>query len=211
MDEDSRQANKASRQGWIFFVAGLIVALIIGWVVYPALLYSERNQPLHFSHAHHGPDSSAGLECEDCHSFYEDGSFSGIPKLEKCMECHEDPEAPLSDDPEEKKLLTEYVKPSKEIPWLVYSRQPDCVYFPHIAHVQMANIECKHCHGDFGTSDAMPVYKVNRISRYSIDIWGRNISGYKKNPWDRMKMDDCADCHKERGKESHNACFVCHK
>jgi hypothetical protein len=211
MDEDSRQANKPSRQGWIFFVAGLIVALIIGWVVYPALLYSERSQPLHFSHAHHGPDSSAGMECEDCHYFYEDGSFSGIPKLEKCMECHEDAESPLSDDPEEKKLLAEYVKPNQEIPWLVYSRQPDCVYFPHIAHVQTAEIECKHCHGDFGARVAPPDYKVNRISRYSIDIWGRNISGYKRNPWDRMKMDDCADCHRERATESHNSCFVCHK
>jgi hypothetical protein len=211
MDEDSGQPKKASVDGWIFFVGGLIVALIVGWVAYPALLYSERSQPLHFSHASHGPDSSAGMECEECHSFYEDGSFSGIPKLTKCMECHEDPEFPLSEDPQEIKLLTEYVKPLKEIPWLVYSRQPDCVYFPHIAHVKMAHIECNLCHGDFGTRDTPPVYKVNRISRYSIDIWGRNISGYKKNPWDRMKMDDCADCHRERGKERNNACFVCHK
>jgi menaquinone reductase, multiheme cytochrome c subunit len=211
MDEDSKQAKKASSGGWIFFVVGLIVALIVGWLVYPALLYSTKSQPLRFSHALHGPESSAGMECEDCHFFHEDGSFSGIPKLEKCMECHEDPESPLSDDPEEMKLLTEYVKPHKEIPWLVYSRQPDCVYFPHIAHVKMGNMECKVCHGDFGARDEMPDYKVNRISRYSIDIWGRNILGYKKNPWDRMKMNDHADCHKERGKERHNACFVCHK
>jgi hypothetical protein len=211
MDEDSKQAKKPSSGGWIFFVVGLIVALIVGWAVYPALLYSKKSQPLHFSHASHGPESSVGLECEDCHYFHEDGSFSGIPRLEKCMECHEDPEFPLSDDPEEMKLLTEYVKPGKEIPWLVYSRQPDCVYFPHIAHVKMGNMECKVCHGDFGARDDMPDYKVNRISRYSIDIWGRNILGYEKNPWDSMKMDDCADCHKGKGKESHNACFVCHK
>jgi hypothetical protein len=211
MDEDAKQAKKPSSGGWIFFVVGLIVALIVGWAVYPALLYSKKTQPLHFSHASHGPESSVGLECEDCHYFHEDGSFSGIPRLEKCMECHEDPEFPLSDDPEEMKLLTEYVKPGKEIPWLVYSRQPDCVYFPHIAHVKMGNMECKVCHGDFGARDDMPDYKVNRISRYSVDIWGRNILGYEKNPWDSMKMDDCADCHKGKGKESHNACFVCHK
>jgi hypothetical protein len=211
MDEDAKQAKKPSSGGWIFFVVGLIVALIVGWAVYPALLYSKKSQPLHFSHASHGPESSVGLECEDCHYFHEDGSFSGIPRLEKCMECHEDPEFPLSDDPEEMKLLTEYVKPGKEIPWLVYSRQPDCVYFPHIAHVKMGNMECKVCHGDFGARDDMPDYKVNRISRYSVDIWGRNILGYEKNPWDSMKMDDCADCHKGKGKESHNACFVCHK
>jgi uncharacterized paraquat-inducible protein A len=44
-----------------------------------------------------------------------------------------------------------------------------------------------------------------------MDIWGRNIAGYKKNTWDRMKMDDCADCHTQKGKENNNACFVCHK
>jgi len=209
MDENSKQAKKGSSGGWIFFIVGLIVALIVGWAVYPALLYSKKSQPLHFSHASHTQDM--GMECEDCHYFHEDGSFSGIPKLEKCMECHEDPESPLSEDPEEQKLLTEYVKPGQEIPWLVYFRQPDCVYFPHIAHVKMGNMECKVCHGDFGTRDDMPDYKVNRMSRYSIDIWGRNILGYKKNSWDSMKMDDCADCHKERGKENNNACFVCHK
>jgi hypothetical protein len=26
-----------------------------------------------------------------------------------------------------------------------------------------------------------------------------------------MKMDDCAQCHKQKGKENNNACFVCHK
>jgi len=211
METEASESKKASKDGWIFFGVGLIIALIIGWLVYPALLYSEKSQPLHFSHASHGPESGVGLECEACHYFYEDGSFSGIPKLEKCMECHEDPEFPMSEDPQEKKLLTEYVAPLKEIPWHVYSRQPDCVYFPHIAHVKMAQIECTVCHGDFGTREAPPVYKVNRITGYSIDIWGRNISGYKRNTWDRMKMDDCAECHTREAKEENNACFVCHK
>lgn len=209
MDEDPGQRKKSSKSGWIFLAVGLVVALIIGWVVYPALLYSEKSQPIQFSHVSHG--EAMGMECEECHYFYEDGRFSGIPKLEKCMECHEDPEFPLSEDPQEIKLLKEYVKPHKQIPWHVYSRQPDCVYFPHIAHVKMANIECSVCHGDFATREVPPVYKENRITGYSIDIWGRNIAGYKSNPWDSMKMDDCAECHTAKGKESHNACFVCHK
>jgi len=105
MDEDSGQTNKSSWSGWIFFIVGLVVALIIGWVVYPALLYSEKSQPIQFSHASHG--EAMGMVCQDCHFFYEDGRFSGIPKLEKCMECHEDPEFPLSEDSQEIKLLNE--------------------------------------------------------------------------------------------------------
>ncbi len=205
------QQPERKMQGWMFFAAGLIVALIVGWIVFPLLLYSQRSQPLNYSHANHGPESSAGLDCEECHFFYEDGAFSGIPKLAKCMECHEDPESPYTESPEEKKLFTDFIEPGREIPWLVYSRQPDCVYFPHIAHVKMAGIECKVCHGDFGSNDRPPVYKVNRLTGYSIDIWGRNITGYKRNTWDRMKMNNCAHCHTTRGKEHNNACFVCHK
>ena len=211
MEADSKQASRTKKDGWIFFLSGLVGALIVGWIVFPALLYSKKSQPLSFSHATHGPESDAGLECEECHFFYEDGAFSGIPGIKNCMECHEDPESPLGESPEEVKLFTDYIEPGREIPWLIYSRQPDCVYFPHIAHVNMAEIECNVCHGDFSTRKSPPVYKVNRLTRYSIDIWGRNIAGYKKNTWDGMKMADCAKCHTQKGKEDNNACFVCHK
>jgi menaquinone reductase, multiheme cytochrome c subunit len=211
MEADSKKPNKLKINGWIFFLVGLIAALIVGWIVFPLVLYSEKSQPLNFSHASHGPESDAGMECEDCHFFYEDGTFSGIPGIEKCMECHEDPEFPLSKDPEEVKLFTDYIVPQKEIPWHSYSRQPDCVYFPHIAHIKNANITCQVCHGDVASRKSPPPYKVNRLTTYSIDIWGRNILGYKKNTWDTMKMDDCADCHKREGKDNNNACFVCHK
>jgi hypothetical protein len=211
METGQEQERKAKRDGWIFLSVGLIAALVVGWVVFPFLLYSEQRQPLNYSHVKHGPESSVGLECEECHFFYEDGSFSGIPGLVKCMECHEDPESLYTDSPEEVKLFEAFIEPAKEIPWLVYSRQPDCVYFSHIAHVKMAEVECKVCHGDFASNDTLPGYKVNRLTRYSIDIWGRNIAGYKRNTWDRMKMNDCAECHSREGKEHNNACFVCHK
>lgn len=208
---DSKQVRKTARDGWIFFLSGFIGALIVGWIVFPLILYTEQNQPLNFSHARHGPESSAGLGCDECHFFHKDGTFSGTPKIESCMECHEDPQSPLSESPEEAKLFANYIGPFKEIPWLVYSRQPDCVYFPHIAHVKVATIKCRVCHGDFATRQSPPVYKVNRLTRHSIDIWGRNIAGYKRNTWDRMKMDDCAGCHAQRGKQNNNACLVCHK
>lgn len=211
MEADSKEAGKSKKGGWIFLLVGFICALIVGWIVFPFILYSKQNQPLNYSHASHGPESDAGLDCEECHFFYKDGTFSGIPGIEKCMECHEDSESPLTESPEEVKLFADYIGPEKEIPWLVYSRQPDCVYFPHIAHVKMAGIECKACHGDFGTQKTLPQYKVNRLTGYSINVWGRNISGYKKNTWDRMKMDDCAECHTQKGKENNNSCFVCHK
>ena len=205
------------RSGLVYFLAGLIPSLIIGWIIFPMALYSGQTQPVKFSHAVHGnPDIGIDADkeadvCLYCHSLRDDGTFAGIPKLETCMECHDDPENPLGEDPEEVRFTKEYVAEGKEIPWLSYYRQPDCVYFSHIAHVKMGKVECGACHGDHGKSEELPVYKRNRLTGYSINIWGRNITGYKTNPWDRMKMDDCAECHTKKGHEENNACFVCHK
>ena len=107
-------------------------------------------------------------------------------------------------------FITEYVEKEKEVPWLIYSEQPDCVFFSHAAHVVKAGMDCRTCHGEIGESTTTRTYEENRITGYSRDIWGKNIWGIKKNSWDRMKMDDCAGCHeKETG--SKGACFQCHK
>ena len=174
---------------------------------------------MNFNHALHlDPEKVDGLEgdteaerCQYCHEFRLDGTFAGMPRLGKCTECHDDPESPLGETPEEKEFLAKYVSEKKEIPWLSYYRQPDCVYFSHIAHVQMGEMDCQPCHGDFGKTKRLPEYEANRLTGYSINIWGKRISGYKIKPWDRMKMDDCAECHAENGHEEDNECFVCHK
>lgn len=79
-------------------------------------------------------------------------------------------------------------------------------------------MDCVTCHGHIGESESARPYEYNRITGYSRDIWGKNIAGIKKNSWDRMKMDDCAQCHKEAGiihtssvQTNRDACFVCHK
>ena len=203
----------------ILFFTGFVGALILGWILYPAVLYSSQPQPMDFDHALHldrervdGIEGDTRLEkCLFCHEFRDDGTFVGLPKLDKCMECHDDPESPLGETPEEKEFMTKYVAQEKEIPWLSYSRQPDCVYFSHIAHVKMGKLDCRVCHGDHDKTETLPKYQANRMTGYSINIWGKNLSGWKTNTWDRMKMDDCAECHTDKGHEENNACFVCHK
>ena len=207
------------RDGLIYFVAGFIGSLVIGWILFPMALYSSQKQPINFSHEiHMDPDIAEGIKghtelerCLYCHAFRKDGTFAGIPRLEKCVECHDNSEFPLGESAEEEKFLKEYVAKGIEVPWLSYSRQPDCVYFSHIPHVKMGNIDCKTCHGDHAKTNRLPEYKKNRLTGYSINIWGNHISGFKSNTWDRMKMDDCAECHTKEGQEKNNACFVCHK
>nr|HID58666.1 cytochrome C [Desulfobacterales bacterium] len=204
LDSTSDSKYSSDKVGIALFFVGFGIALFIGWVIFPKLLYSQKKQPLDFNHSTHLEVVDNG--CEDCHYFREDGSFSGVPRLATCAECHEEAQGESS---EEATLITKYIEPEKEIPWLIYSKQPDCVFFSHAAHVKMAKIECKTCHGAKGESDHLPVYEYNRITGYSRDIWGRSISGIKRNSWDSMKMDDCAECHRKNG--VNNACFVCHK
>jgi hypothetical protein len=196
----------------LFFILGLVASLIVGWVIFPQFLYSQKKQPVDFNHVLHNEQVENG--CESCHFFRVDGTFSGVPKLSQCIGCHEEV---LSEDPEEEKFVNEYVAQEREVPWLVYARQPSNVFFSHAAHVKMAQMDCVTCHGDIGESETLKVYEENRISGYSRDIWGKNIAGFKRNTWDRMKMDDCSQCHQKENVNQNSVqthkdgCFVCHK
>lgn len=196
----------------LFFIFGLVVSLVIGWVVFPKLLYSSKQQPIDFNHALHNDEVDE--DCESCHFFRDDGSYAGVPTLEQCIDCHEEQQGESED---ERIFVEEYVAKDREVPWSIYSRQPDCVFFSHAAHVKLADMECVTCHGPIGESESLKVYQENRISGYSRDIWGQNIGGFKRNSWDRMKMDDCSECHQRLNVSQGSAqtqkggCFVCHK
>ena len=185
---------------------------MLGWVVFPKLLYSQKKQPIDFNHALHVEEVAEG--CQSCHSFRSDGTFSGIPRLEDCRECHQEI---LGDSAEEAKFVEMYVQNDREVPWLVYAQQPDCVFFSHVAHVKLGNMDCTDCHGHIGESEHARIYEENRITGYSRDIWGRSMMGFKKNSWDRMKMNDCAACHRRLNvnqgsvQTQKGGCFVCHQ
>lgn len=208
----SQQGSGAAGPITLFFLLGLAASLILGWVVFPQLLYSQKEQPIQFNHVLHNEMVDNG--CESCHFFREDGTFSGVAKIAQCIDCHEEVQG---ESAEEEKFVTQYVQKGREVPWLVYSRQPDCVFFSHAAHVIMGQMECGTCHGPIGESETLKTYEANRITGLSRDIWGRNIAGFKKNTWDRMKMDDCSECHQQvdvnqNSVQTHKGgCFVCHK
>ena len=196
----------------LFFIIGLVASLVLGWVIFPQLLYSKKKQPIDFNHALH--NELVEESCESCHFFREDGTYSGVPKLAQCIDCHEEVNG---EDPEEEKFVTQFVAKGREVPWLVYARQPDCVFFSHIAHVKMGEMDCVTCHGHIGESESLKIYESNRITGYSRDIWGKNIAGIKWNSWDRAKMNDCSNCHRRNNvnqgsvQTGRGGCFVCHK
>jgi hypothetical protein len=209
--QSAGDSQPGESKGWgvfLFFMIGFVGSLLAGWVLFPDLLYSKKNQPIDFNHAVHLDIVDDG--CNSCHYFEEDGSFTGMPDLSKCIDCHESAQ---TDDPEEIKFVDEYVTPGIEVPWLIYSKQPDCVFFSHSAHVMGAGMSCESCHGNIGTSEHTRVYEENRLTGYSRDIWGHSISRLgKPEPGEPlpMKMNDCAKCHEEETGHK-GACFQCHK
>jgi len=197
--------DKGLGLGVIFFIVAFVVCFLSGTLLFPKLLYSKKEQPFNFDHALHVAEAG---DCETCHFLREDGSFAGIPKLATCLDCHG--EEALGETEDEAVFVEAYVSKEKEVPWFIYSKQPDCVFFSHAAHTKDAGMDCVTCHGPIGESTSLKPYEENRITGYSRDIWGKNIWGIKKHSWDRMKTDDCAECHKkETGHQGY--CFQCHK
>lgn len=172
------------------FVAVFIAVLILGWWIFPHITFSEQEQPLKFNHKLHMELEDQVLRCTDCHHYRKDGSFGGFPDSESCAEsqCHDQLQ---TSSPAEKKLINQYLEKDKPIPWKVYQKQPNNVYFSHIAHEKF---DCATCHPNVGYAPKLPLYFENKIT------------GYSKNT---MKMYKCERCHAQ--KDASNACFTCHK
>lgn len=191
----------------LVFTLGLVSLSFFGWIIFPELLYSSRRQPIDFNHRIHAKIADQG--CESCHGFRPDGRFTGVPGIETCSHCHREVVKPGAD---EKRLIHDYIEKKVNIPWYVYARQPDSVFFSHAAHVKSAELACETCHGEIGQSTTSKVYEENLLTGYSRDIWGRTL--FAANG---MRMDDCAGCHQKMKHEGTSVqtrkegCFVCHK
>ena len=193
-------------RGRIVFSAGLALTLVAGWRGFPIILYQRHAQPVQFSHLVH--QEKAGTKCEDCHSFRDDGTFAGIPALDKCSVCHTQA---MGATAEEKRFIETYVTPGREVPWLVYARQPQNVYFSHAEHIRLGHLECEQCHGPQGKTDSLRPYQQDRISGYSRDIWGHSMSRIGLRPGEGRTMTDCEICHREHGVAQAESCLACHK
>jgi hypothetical protein len=80
---------RASKQygGALPFLLGFLVVAVAGWVLFPDILFVDKEQPFRFSHVTHV--EGQGMACEDCHYFREDGSYAGFPTNEECASCHD--------------------------------------------------------------------------------------------------------------------------
>ena len=191
------------RSAHLFF-GGLALTLAAGWLVFPRVLYVEQSQPLSFNHRIH--KDKAGMACKDCHAYEAGGQFAGIPKVNSCAVCHAEMQGTSA---AEKILVEQYVKPNREIPWKVYSRQPMNTRFSHAVHDERGKLACDVCHGALGASTSVPAYFENRLTGESRNIWGPSAVRVGLKPGEGMKMSDCEECHAQKGVSA--GCLGCHR
>ncbi len=177
-------------RGSVAFGIGLVTALAFGWLAFPHVRYVRSRQPLDFRHQVHA-QKSGSAQCADCHALRPDGAFTGIPRTEACAGCHAER---MGSTPAEATLVDNYVKKSRQVPWLGYWRQPPNVWFSHAIHIKRAGLACSECHGKYGDSGLVLVYARDPIS------------GYSRTAKD---MSVCEDCHRKRNIQV--SCLGCHQ
>lgn len=174
----------------LVFSFGAVTALAAGWFAFPRTLYVRSEQPVAFRHKTHA-EKSGTAQCVDCHSFREDGTFGGIPRMEACAACHAEQ---VGTSKAEATLVNAYIKKGRETPWLVLDRQPQNVWFSHTIHTRLGHLTCQECHGAYGDRDEQLPFEADRISSYSRKV---------------MDMNACEDCHRKRGVVV--SCLGCHE
>lgn len=173
---------------WKWVLPGVLAGFAAGWLGYPGLAKVSLTQPIRFSHSAHAKQDVA---CATCHQAGPEGGFNGFPSIGVCAGCHPEPTGGRSEDEKEiDKLVTEYVKKRKQVPWLSLVRQPDHVFFRHEPHL---NQGCAACHPDMSRED-YPELKRDRVSGFTNRT---------------MPMARCRSCH--AGRKAADDCVVCHR
>lgn len=160
----------------VLLAIGALVALFLGpWTrAEPPVV-----QPVAFNHKAH---VDTGMECGDCHTYFTTQTFSGLPSVDLCMGCHEDP---ITEAPEEQKIR-DVAAAGQELMWNQLYHVPDHVYYSHRRHVVAGGLACATCHGMIAETEVPPSHALQSLS-----------------------MDFCLACHEQRGASVD--CIACHK
>lgn len=160
-------------------------------------------QPFEFPHKTHAGNKPGqmGINCMYCHTYARRSAVSGIPRLDKCMGCHNLIEG-VKERPRIKKLF-EYWEKKQPIPWKKVHDLPDFVRFNHERHIQRFYFKeqrpvrevCGYCHGDVGSMTT-----ARRMKAISM---GWCVSCHQKDHLESVNStktshgpSDCWQCHK---------------
>src|SRR3954465_3931618 len=139
----------------------IFILLAVLWVVatinrssWNTGAFTEREQPVQFSHKHHAGDD--GIDCRYCHTSVETSASAGLPPTQTCMNCH----SQIWADSPYLEPVRESWRTGRPIQWTRVHDLPDYAYFNHSIHVAKG-VGCSPCHGRI---DEMPlVYQASSL------------------------------------------------
>ena len=161
------------------FVLFFVLTLVLMGLGKDRATVEVDRQPVEFNHRLHVEDLE--LECSECHRFYNEEAFSGLPTADTCAFCHEEPAGESASEAR----LVELLEQGEPLEWQRLFRQPPHVFYSHSRHVAVAEIDCPACHGAFAESEKPP----SRVRK--------------------LMMDDCVDCHEQE--KVTTDCTACHR
>lgn len=132
--------------------------------------YYSPEQPIVFSHKIHTGQNR--IDCQYCHYTAEKSKFAGIPPTVLCMNCHQVVKNGTQTGTFEIGKIYKALEKRKSIAWIKVHNLPDHVFFNHAQHVNIAQINCRQCHG--------PVEKMDRIIQVEDLSMGWCINCHRK-------------------------------
>lgn len=158
----------------LLFIVGVAVGTLM-WTV----RFWGSPQPLAFNHKKH---TDFGIACAACHVGAKEEAHATIPNVQTCALCH------VANKPTLKtpRILGEYIRESREIPWQKIYKNPQHVRFSHKRHAGIGGIDCRTCHGNISAMD-------KPVTRQSIPL----------------SMNHCMSCHRKEGISTN--CLTCHR
>lgn len=181
-DENSSDDNVSISPVQRILIAIIVLATgSVGFAIGRTTLRPSREvvQPIAFNHQKHTQELE--LDCDTCHEFLSVGQHAGLPTLETCLMCHEEPQ---SDSPEEAKIR-ELASSGESDVFRKLFKLPEHSYYSHRRHAIVAGIPCATCHGPIADSTTPPT-----------------------EPLVAIDMAFCMDCHEKESVEG--SCTGCH-
>jgi len=160
-------------------LAGILLALGIGFRFFNQGAPESPAQPIHFNHKVHADEAT----CNFCHEYAENYPQAGLPTNAACANCH----AMDVFNSVEAQKVTRYIENNEEIPWVRLFVLPDYVYFSHKRHAR-AQIACEACHEGVGQS----VRPVPGIKSHGMDLMNRCLDCHQQ----KQARRDCFTCHR---------------
>ena len=161
------------------FLLGLAIGILLLFFWINLGLGSRTGQPISFNHKKH---LEQGLECDSCHRYFKTQTFSGMPDIAICLECHKEP---VTKNPEEEKIR-QFEKKERANPLETRSTGSPIMFSSPIGDMW-----------SWGKWSARPVTEISRQSEKP-----------PSRPWVKMTMNWCMDCHAK--KKVTNDCLACH-